>query len=395
MSKLFEQGYPNGDIKQQDSYKEFKQIMYEQNKYCDIVSVHCYGNEAAGVQTNNERRHWIDRCENIYEYNGNSLCGDYNDYSDQQTNFSYLEGVTEAVRDMNKLLYIGEFGEQTIQLINGEIVYSPKDPELKETRAVLEQIRKNQIPFSSLWAWQDYRFNVYNETSFRKEDGKWKGQGFCFEPVYVHSLIDDVLYTNEVLGNPKWEPQSPDVIAPTAIISYWKDGTVWTKASDNNRVIDRVELYINSSLINTSNIFPYRNDLDLSSLGEGTYTVEVWVYDESGNIGKDTIEINIGEDGKLRSDKQTVESEIINSDSEKECNSFIFPNPTRGEVYINSTSSNVEVEICNSFGIVLYQTTVSGYEKMIQLPHSLPSGLYFVNILEDSCYSSYSILLEQ
>lgn len=248
-----------------DTYNQFKEILAIQNKYCDIVSVHVYG--------------WTNRF-------GHTENGGYN--------YDYLTDVNDAVKGMHKLLYIGEFGAPLPKYWGLQL--RTTNPDDIKTRLILDQIAKNDIPFSSPWIWE------FHETySFREGD---KNGNFVIDPCYTFPVINKMNEVNGVLGNQMWEPVYPDVTPPTTVIAFPYNGSsyeqtppfngdqfphVYTKVSDNNLYIDSVELYIDGELANTSYQFPFRNAHELQKYEKCMHKIEVLAYDNSGNVGKDSI----------------------------------------------------------------------------------------------------------
>jgi hypothetical protein len=94
----------------------------------------------------------------------------------------------------------------------------------------------------------------------------------------------------------------PELVEPTVTISSPADNSnlngivsVTTAASDNVGVT-KVEFYINGTLRATDTSTPYIYSWDTSSLTAGSYTLMSKAYDAAGNIGQDSITVNVGND---------------------------------------------------------------------------------------------------
>lgn len=403
----------NGEWSVLDDYSEFKKILYEQNKECDIVSIHAYK--------------YPDNLNYQFGFQGDNY-------------FEYITEAYAAVNEMNKLLYIGEYGDgQTLT-----------NPEKEEPIEVLEQIKVNQIPYSSIWVWEYLGKSTYQEDSF------------CIDPVHSHTIIDKMIEVNASFGNEEWLPDNADVISPITILSYPFSNTgisensyIWTKVSDNNREIDRIELYLDGELQNSSTDFPYRNLLSIDGLEESMHMVEVKAYDIEENIGTDCIMLYKGikrpksptviqKSNPLRNEVSWDDCDVLNTEYiikrrtnggavvvvgtvggsnvfidnninendsyeyilvssqlpevESAPSSFvelksdetiitlanensisIYPNPTNGVCNMVNIASNSKINIYNSIGLQIYETIATSDIIEIDLSSFL-SGMYLVKI---------------
>lgn len=408
-----------------DTYTEFKNVLFEQNRYCDIVSIHEYYNTAGH-----------------FGYSGSNY-------------YDYLTEVASTVNGFNKLLYIGEFGDRkTLQ-----------NPSTPEPIAVLDKIQQNNIPFASVWSWE-----FYNKSTYAEDD-------FCVDPSYSHDLVDKMIEVNAAFGNPQWLPEENDLTAPKVILSYpfsnspvAEDVNIWTKASDNNRYIDRIELYVDGVLQNSTADFPFRNLLEVEGLEESMHKIEVLAYDEEQNASSDCIMLYKGvkrphrpsvsqaanpdrlivswDDCYVGSSVYTLEKKTnngefavigtINGDnsytdynvvdgaeyeyritsslvsstpsiasvprslsadygaSEQETETLdeplaVYPNPVSDELHVENIEPGTKVSLFDPLGLCVYQTVSATSELTIDVS-SLQTGIYVVDIKNSSDVYSYQIM---
>jgi len=125
---------------------------------------------------------------------------------------------------------------------------------------------------------------------------EYKEEGDPYDPeeVYSENGPEYVLYEPWLT-----EPWTGDVEPPTVEIIEPEDGsyvhgliTIKANASDNVAV-DRVEFYINGSLVYTDYNTPYEYEWNTTGWADGTYVINATAYDTSNNTNYDTIIITV------------------------------------------------------------------------------------------------------
>ena len=89
----------------------------------------------------------------------------------------------------------------------------------------------------------------------------------------------------------------PDETPPTVSIIAPKDGAQVSDSvlieveADDDREMDKVELYVDGELLATLTTSPYQHDWDVTGLIPGNYLMTAVAYDEAGNSAQDSIEV--------------------------------------------------------------------------------------------------------
>ncbi|MFZ1635744.1 MAG: T9SS type A sorting domain-containing protein, partial [Chitinophagales bacterium] len=74
----------------------------------------------------------------------------------------------------------------------------------------------------------------------------------------------------------------------------------------------------------------------------------------------------------------------------------IYPNPNNGTFTISvspSETNNLEMEIFNTLGEIIYSSKVESSEQTIYLKNT-PSGIYFVRIFDGINYTEQMLIIE-
>lgn len=111
-------------------------------------------------------------------------------------------------------------------------------------------------------------------------------------------------------------------------------------------------------------------DLEYFPWEEGTIGMQVYAITDDGRVGVSTSEFEMTD---LLSDLSTQKEGVVK----------IYPNPTKGIVYLNINEES-KIEVINAIGQVVYQTTVTGSDK-IDL-NNLPTGVYFIKLQNEEVY---------
>jgi len=64
-------------------------------------------------------------------------------------------------------------------------------------------------------------------------------------------------------------------------------------ASDNSGVVSRVEFYIDTTPLYTTNVSPYSYSWNTNSVADGSYTLYAKAYDTAGNFGQSSISVTV------------------------------------------------------------------------------------------------------
>jgi hypothetical protein len=225
---------------QEDTKEQMQEMMYTYNRWVDIASGHSYGDEKGRYGVSFRQ---------------------------------FMVDMYQAVKSAHKLLYVGEFGEDFV-----------RNPSNSYYTQVLDIINETGIEFASPWIWEFYQSDTYQEREYN------------VEPSYSHEIINKMQEVNVALGNPVIIPQSPDVTPPMSIISYpysnhalSGNDTVWTKVSDNNKLIKQVNLNLDGKFYNRSTMFPFKNPVNTADLEECMHKFITSAHDMAGNIASDSI----------------------------------------------------------------------------------------------------------
>ena len=121
---------------------------------------------------------------------------------------------------------------------------------------------------------------------------EYKEEGDPYDPEEVYGFLIYEPWLTE-----PWVPE--DVEPPTVEIYKPEDGsyvrgviTIRAEASDDVDV-DRVEFYINGSLVYTDYDAPYKYEWNTTGWADGTYVINATAYDTSNNTNYDTIIITV------------------------------------------------------------------------------------------------------
>ncbi|WP_255037487.1 Ig-like domain-containing protein [Lacihabitans soyangensis] len=231
-----------------DTPTEYSIILNEQNKYCDIVSIHFYPDD--------EKRFG---------------------YTDSTSVLSITKNYTDS---MKKLLYIGEYGETT----------ATTSPNCIFGQSVLNAIEANTIPFSAHWIWSYYTFDTYTLSGYGVESS--------LNPEFSMKFMQ----VNQGFGNGDATLSNPDILSPKALIT-WPLTNINVNAStpqlvnvlamDNNLNINKVELYINDVKIGEKASWPFQFNVEPCLFSKlGSNQIKAIAFDNSGNVGEDSIFVN-------------------------------------------------------------------------------------------------------
>lgn len=231
----------------QDTQTEFADYLIDVSQGADIVSFHMYSGSEA-----NQR----------FGYNFGT------------TSAEMLVIYKQVVDNMNKVFYVGEFGDANPTLLtNGQAPY---------TVNMLRKISQIKVPFSSPWVWALYQFNSYSHDS---QAGK-----FSIEPGYTDEIITEIR-TNNALLNSTPATIPPSAQPPVVIITWPIDKSivpsasqlVYATASDRRGLgVAKVDFLVDGSLVATAATAPYQFTLNTSTLSAGTHTITARAVDIYG-----------------------------------------------------------------------------------------------------------------
>jgi glycosidase len=172
-----------------------------------------------------------------------------------------------------------------------------------------EGITLHVTGYTHVWAWDDennYTGGVWPGVEMPLEQGAWRVISFpdLTEVNLVFSndgggkTVDLSRPAGEWWYDGEWLSGDPtDTEPPFAAFTAPADGwngsgnvTLSADATDNSG-ISKVEFWDGSRLIGTDLTFPYSVIWDTSGSVNGTKAIEVWAYDLSDNIGKDSITV--------------------------------------------------------------------------------------------------------
>ncbi len=140
-----------------------------------------------------------------------------------------------------------------------------------------------------------------------------------------------------------------DTIAPVVAITNPINGdTVFGVVEINvnandDMAIEKVEIYIDNSLLSTDNVSPYKANWDTTSLTGGVYSIKAIAYDAAGNYSEQTIAVSVT---LLDNQKPTVEIKY-------------FPYINQHSYPINGIE-DVYVEADDNVGVVKVEFLVDG-----------------------------------
>ena len=326
-----------------DTRAEYIQDLMYIHKYFDIVSVHPYNGS-----------------------NDNQRFGFTGIYNAGMVDFT--KQITDSC---NKLLYIGEFGDQVPVSFDSIWPYSQN---------VLSYIQSDSIPFSSPWILEFYPGDTYNALPR------------IIDPVYTAPLINKIMTVNLALGNSPVAPVVPDTIKPQCIIAFPFAGntfnipydTVYPIVSDNSLSINRVELWLNGVYHSTSTTWPYKLPLRTDTLPNCDPLVMVRTYDNSGNYKDDSIVIH--------KTGTPCGGTSLNNIAGNSGDITVYPTPAT-DILIIETLQKATIEITNIQGQLIKTIATTGNKTNIDVS-AFPSGLYLIKVKTENNISVKKFIKE-
>ena len=240
------------DLKQ--SIKEYSQAM-------DLVSVHYYSSHyssfASILHAHNESDHLL------------------------------LRSALDVAHSTGKKLYVGEFGDNT-QPAGSRAASGPEFP---FSTAVLRDIVRLGIPYSSPWIWEFYQ----SAMDITHRPGL--PDSISIEPGYSDSYIEKITAANRAigaLGRPSGGPPNLVVTRPLPGDRLSSSGqTVFAVASADSGIAD-VRLLIDGRLLGSLTGPPFRFVIDAEPITHGRHIITVQATDRTGLHSEATLAVQDG-----------------------------------------------------------------------------------------------------
>lgn len=192
------------------------------------------------------------------------------------------------------------------------------------------------------------------------------------------SFISPVLRTGTlavVLSSALWltscdDDPEPDKVLPELTVTNLADNaTVWDVVSvaldvKDDRGVDKVELFVDGSLVTTVTAAPYSTDWDTNSLTDGAHVVKVVATDKSGNAVEKEITVTV----KNVLVSFTVPQNNLWSNAEGKLRGFVFLSDADGKViksveYQNGQTVEIKAPGYKGETFTLTQALVGVYTK--------------------------------
>jgi hypothetical protein len=156
---------------------------------------------------------------------------------------------------------------------------------------MMDKLVELKVPWSAIWVWEFYQKSTYATHDNRHT-------AFSLEPGYTDSLIDRLRKINGA---------SVQEVAPPRVVLTWplecaqlrKTTTVYAVASDD-QAVDRVEFWLDGSMLARDDRPPYQTDLVVSGIQPGSHRLTAKAYDRTGKMASYSTPVTIG-GGKVKS----------------------------------------------------------------------------------------------
>lgn len=320
-----------------DNIAQFKNYLTDSHEGLDIISLHPYN-----IYNDNER----------FGYTGHY-------------NVQYVDPMVQAADTARKWLDLGEIGDTD--------PYSMQDVTCQFSQNIFDKVQTYHIQFSAPWVWEFYQSDTHSDNLFN------------IDPPYTLPLIDKILATNVALGNEPIIFQDPDTTAPDNLIVWPLNNStlgggpqgIFVKASDNNRLIQRVDFFLDGNLLFSDTNYPFEDTLRADTLPECDYQVIAVAYDTAGNAGRDTINIHGG-------DLPPCVTSLAQHDTE--INFSVYPDPAEDYLIVedkNSIIASAQIDIFSSQGRIIKSIHATAQKNIIDIS-ALSSGMYIIKINTDN-----------
>jgi len=238
-----------------DTKAQFIQDLAEIDAPYDYVDVHVYN----GTAGNSVLR---------FGYGGNS-----------PTSAALLQLIGQAAAQIDKHVYLGEFGDE----------YGPDIAHQYFTEDVISEIPRSNVIGGAMWALEYFQFDTYQYQAIGN------GYTFDYDAETYPQLWNYVRSMNERFGHPVYAPFTP--LAPDVIISFPFTGTTVANgsilnvlASAASGTITRVDVLVDGKPYKTLSKWPFMTTL---SAPAGTHHVVAAAYDTAGEGNSDSIDVTI------------------------------------------------------------------------------------------------------
>jgi hypothetical protein len=225
-----------------DSRSQFKKNLQDIHAPVDIISVHLYDNPQN------------------YRFGSSDV-------------LDLLAAAKEAADEMGKPIFVGEFGEPSLEQTGPGGFVS----------RMLKKLPALGIPFASVWVWEFYQRKTY-----LTHDNPHTA--FSLEPGQTDFLIERLAYAARGGQSQPAIKQGPDKVPPRVVLTWPlpcaildANQELFAVASDDRGQVARLEFGIDGKTLFVDDKPPYAGRLDTAQLDAGSHILSATAFDGAEN----------------------------------------------------------------------------------------------------------------